>query len=207
MLLRSTVAPCAPAFHTAVEPGGRRNQPRSGSSSVALCRLPWMTKASVCRVASRGSRRWGASRAAAGCSSASRYSSHAACSPSVAQQAVSWVLMRSDCRRGIGAGGRCPSFTKITAPSALCGRGPSLPGCAGTSPGVVVVALGKHTRQHQNFFTRRVLVVRKPRVGRVAHDAGGLPALRARAVEHDAFHPAWGEATHWCCWGVRAQVG
>ena len=58
--------------------------------------------------------------------------------------------------------------------------------------GVVVVALGKHTRQHQNFFTLRVLVVRKPRVGRVAHDAGGAPALRARAVEHDAFHSRLG---------------
>ena len=58
--------------------------------------------------------------------------------------------------------------------------------------GVVVVALGKHTRQHQNFLTRRVLVVRKPRVGRVAHDAGSPPALRSHAVEHDAFHSRLG---------------
>lgn len=135
VLLRRTVAPCAPACQAATAPGGRRNQPRSGSSSVELCRLPWMTKASVCRVASRGSWRWGARRSSRVCSPASRYSSHAACSPSVVQQAVSWVLMRSDVSTGAcGAGGRCPSFTKITAPSALCGAWPEPAGLRRCQP-------------------------------------------------------------------------
>ena len=135
VLLRSTVAPCAPACQAATAPGGRRNQPRSGSSPVAPCRLPWMTKASVCRVASRGSRRWGASRSSRVCSSASRYSSHAACSPSVAQQAVSWELMRSDSPAGaLGAGADAPASQKSRRPRRCAGRGPSLPGCAGTSP-------------------------------------------------------------------------